>query len=98
MENCLLSCQGACILYNFDVISLYINSYLSLTVLFYRHYQAITCLSFSFDNSYIASSGEDGIVSVWDLSDVWDIETSEQNGEYLIHCLRKSANTMLLPC
>nr|XP_039249599.1 WD repeat-containing protein 18-like [Styela clava] len=40
------------------------------------HYQNVTCLSFCHDDSYLATSGDDGIVSVWDVSLIWDKEAS----------------------
>lgn len=42
-----------------------------------RHYQKITALEFSHDNSYLVSGGEDGIVSVRDVTDIWDDEAQK---------------------
>lgn len=39
-----------------------------------RHYQKITAMEFSHDDSYLVCGGEDGIVSVWDVADIWDDE------------------------
>lgn len=59
-----------------------------------RHYRKITALDFSFDDSYLVSGAEDGIVTVWDVTDVWDKEVQKVEPYWAQTCYSNSVSAV----